>query len=66
MAKIVIFSVNNDEFNYSVLIGLTETRWIEGKELPVPIGEATVTFPHDTPMDGRLARYSTRPLTQAV
>jgi len=51
MAKIVIAAVSNAESTYSVLFTLTETQTIEGEELPVPIGEATVTFPYDTPMD---------------
>ena len=51
MAKIHIASVNNDETTYTVLITLTETQTIDGEDMPVPIGEATVTFPHSTKMD---------------
>lgn len=48
MAKIHIASVDNNETTYSVLIALTETQTIEGEDMEVPIGEATITFPHKT------------------
>lgn len=50
MAKIHIASVDNNAFIYSVLINLTEVQTVEGEDIEVPIGEATVTFPHGTEM----------------
>lgn len=51
MAKIHIASVTNDKFTYTVLITLMETQTIEGEDMDVSLGEATITFPHDTPME---------------
>lgn len=51
MARIHIASVNNDESFYTVLIALMETQTVEGEDIDAPIGEATIRFPHDTPME---------------
>lgn len=51
MAKIYIASVSNDEATYSVLTVLTEEQVVEGTPTEVPIGEATLTFPKDAPME---------------
>jgi len=51
MAKINIASVTNGGSVYTALIVLTETHTVDGQELPFPLGEATITFPHDTPME---------------
>lgn len=48
MATIKILSVSNDETTYSVLIALMESQTIEGEPVDIPIGEATITFPHRT------------------
>jgi hypothetical protein len=48
MAKIRIGGVGFNGENYTVNVVVTETQFVEDKDIDVPLGEAAVSFPKDT------------------
>lgn len=51
MAKIKVAGVSYDQSNYTIMVTLVESRVIEGDDVDVPLGEASVRFPSGMPMD---------------